>query len=168
MTEQTSRTKEDQLVAAISHGGALIPTFGLLIPLIIWITQKDRSTYLKHQALQAAAWQAMAFVMQILLFGCYFFSFFLIIPFSVIAEGETFSSNAAAGGAIAGGFGLLIFCVFGLFMLGGLVYIGFAIAGVVNSLRGQDFQYPVIGRWVNSRLNTDVENSAGSEENNLS
>ena len=163
MTEREIQSKEDQLIAAISHAAALIPTFGLLIPLVVWLTQKERSMYLKQQSLQAAAWQSIAFVMQILLVGCYFISFFLFIPISIFAEGESFNVDPATVGAIAGGVMLLFICVIMIYMVGGLVHLGFAIGGSVQVLRGSDFEYPFIGRWINNRLNADAENQSNQE-----
>ena len=158
MTEQTgSKMKEDQLVAAISHAGVLIPTFGLIIPIIVWITQKERSAYLKKQALQAALWQGLALLVQFLTMGCYFLSIFLLIPFSILAEGSGNNIEPAAGGLLTLIFILLFILGIILYMGGGLIHFGFAIAGIVQSLRGVDFNYPFIGRWVNKRFITETE-----------
>jgi uncharacterized Tic20 family protein len=150
-----NRTKEDQLVAGLAHGGVLVPTFGVLIPLIIWITQKDRSDFIKFQALQATIWQLLVFVAQILLMGCYMVTFFLMFPIGLLAEGEAFYVDPASGDAMAGGMMLLLFLLIVLFGVGGLIYLGFGIAGIVRSLQGKDFQYPFIGRWVKNRISAD-------------
>ncbi|MEN8242667.1 MAG: DUF4870 domain-containing protein [Chloroflexota bacterium] len=168
MTEQAIQSKEDQLVAAISHAGALIPTFGLLIPLVVWLTQKDRSAYLKVHALQAAIWQGIAFLFQILFFGCYILSFFMLIPFSILAEGEGAYVDPASGGLVAGGSILLIFCLIFIYIGGGLIHMGFSIGGIVQTLRGEDFQYPFIGRWVNNRLKADADNLRNQKDTNNS
>jgi uncharacterized Tic20 family protein len=148
----------------LAHGGVLVPTFGVLIPLIIWITQKDRSEYIKFQSLQAAIWQLLVFIAQILLAGCYFVSFFLMFPIGLLAEGDLFYVDPSSGGAMAGGIVLLFFCLLVLFGVGGLAYLGFGIAGIVQSLQGKDFHYPFVGRWVENQITTERQDDEKPEE----
>lgn len=164
MTEHSNQqTKEDQLVAALSHGTLLIPTFGVLVPLLVWITQKDRSIYLKNQALQATIWQLIAFLIQVLIMGCYFVAFFAFIPVGILSEeAGFFYSDPMSGGIFEGLFVLFFFLVFLVYIIGWLVYIAFGIAGVVKALRGHDFRYPVVGRWVEKRLASDEANQPGN------
>jgi uncharacterized Tic20 family protein len=50
MTDQTQpRSSEENLVAALSH------LFGFLVALIVWATQKDKSHFVRFQAVQAMA-----------------------------------------------------------------------------------------------------------------
>ena len=73
----------------------------------------------------------------------------------MIAESEQVSGNPASGGALAA----LMFMVFILailvFFIGGLAHFGFGVGGAVQMLRGKDFNYPFIGRWVVNRLEAD-------------
>jgi uncharacterized Tic20 family protein len=146
------------LVAGLSHAAVLIPMFGVIIPLIVFFTQKDRSNFLKKQSLQATVWQLLALLGYFLMGACYMVGFFFMFPLGFLADSEAFSSDPARGGVLF----VVIFMIFMLLMLaymvGWLVYLGFGIAGGVQMLRGKDFQYPFIGKWIDRRLESNEEN----------
>jgi uncharacterized Tic20 family protein len=50
---------DDQLMAALAHAGILIT---VIVALIIWLTQKDKSKYVKYQAKQALVYQVIVAV----------------------------------------------------------------------------------------------------------
>ena len=52
---------EERLMAALSH------FFGMLVALVIWITQKDKSNFVRFQALQAVGLDAILMVVTLLL-----------------------------------------------------------------------------------------------------
>jgi uncharacterized Tic20 family protein len=50
----SSPTSNERLAAAIAHGGTLVAWF--FAPLIVYIVEKDRSSYASRQAMQALLW----------------------------------------------------------------------------------------------------------------
>jgi uncharacterized Tic20 family protein len=80
-----SPTQDERVMAALSHGSALLPMLGIIAPIIIWVTQKEKSKYVAFQALQALAYQTIMIVAYFFAMGCYILSFFgtfLTIPFA--------------------------------------------------------------------------------------
>src|SRR5690242_21478902 len=54
-------TPEERTLAAIAHGSALLTLFtgfaGIIVSFLIWLSQRDRSTYVAYQAMQATVFQ---------------------------------------------------------------------------------------------------------------
>jgi uncharacterized Tic20 family protein len=120
---------------------------GLVAPIVIWVTQKDKSDYVNFQALQALAYQISMILFWFLGTGCYMCSFlgtfFLIPGGAMLAEGReevvepimllTFLIPFA-----------IIMIMFGIFM----AFIIYGIIGSIMALQGRDFQYVFIGKRV--------------------
>jgi len=108
-------------------------------------------------ALQALAYQVLPIIGGILLFACYFcsfFSFFLIIPGAVIAEeaGPGLEWLVALLSMLPMG---LPFCIMGLAFLLWLAYVGYGLYAAVRVFQGHDFRYAAVGRWVERYLEQD-------------
>ena len=56
-TPVASLSQDERIMAALSHATALLPFMGVIAPIVIWVTQKDKSQYVAFQALQAMAYQ---------------------------------------------------------------------------------------------------------------
>lgn len=52
----SSKPQHERIAAAIAHGGTCVAWF--FAPLIIYLMEKDRSSYVGRQALQALLWSA--------------------------------------------------------------------------------------------------------------
>jgi uncharacterized Tic20 family protein len=50
----SSPTSNERITAAIAHGGTCVAWF--LAPLVVYLMEKDRSSYVSRQALQALLW----------------------------------------------------------------------------------------------------------------
>ena len=50
-------TSNERLLAAIAHGGTCVAWF--LAPLVVYLLEKDRSSFAAKQALQALLWSAL-------------------------------------------------------------------------------------------------------------
>jgi hypothetical protein len=68
--------QEEKVMAALAHIAILLPLMGLVAPIVIWATQKDKSAYVNFQALQAVAYQVSLILVWFLGMGCYICSFF--------------------------------------------------------------------------------------------
>ena len=141
-TEQNSLPNQnDKIMAALGHISVLLPLIGLIAPIIIWTTQKEKSKYVSFQVLQAIAYQLVMIFAYFVAMGCYmlsFFATFLAIPFT--GDGPAPSAEPIAM------LGFLIpFLVFGLIFIGGGLFILYGIVGAVFAIQGKDFRYFIIG-----------------------
>lgn len=87
MTEEQHSipSQNDKIMAALAHVSAILPFMGVIAPIIIWATQKDKSEYVAFQALPAVAYQLLMILAWFVGMGCYmlsFFTMFLRIPFA--------------------------------------------------------------------------------------
>ena len=51
--------QDDRLIAALCHASVLASFFGLFVPLSVWLSQRERSSLLRFQALQALVFQSI-------------------------------------------------------------------------------------------------------------
>jgi uncharacterized Tic20 family protein len=146
MTQQpTAPTSDESLMAAISH------FFGLLVALIVWATQKDKSRFVRFQAIQAMAFDLVVSVAAFLVVGC-----MMAFIFGVLALGigdiailgnqgnptaEPFRTLIALMTAVP----LLIPCIF--IPVAGIIFLARLIA-TIQTFQGKDFHYPWLGALV--------------------
>jgi uncharacterized Tic20 family protein len=138
----TAPTQDECVLAALSHISAFLPTIGIIAPIVIWVTQKEKSRYVYIQSLQAIVYHITMIIGFFIGMGCYMLSFlgnFLTI-FS------TASNNSPSPWLFAGIF--FPFIVFGFIFLGWFVFIIYAIVAAVMTFQGRDFRYIIIGRQV--------------------
>lgn len=111
--------------------------WGIVVPVLIWVTQREKSEYIRQQSMQALAWQ----ILQIVLFFVAYIPFILLIVSDVF-----FTTNEQLESFF------LQFCSIGLIVL---ITIGPIIMGIyaaVRNLQGHDFTYPLIGQRVRAYL----------------
>ena len=144
MDEKQTPSQDDKIVGALGHAAALLPMWGIVVPAIIWVSQREKSDYIRQQSLQALAWQ----IAQIcLLFGgmmIYVVSFFLMF-------GSVFFLNEMPADAPPPGF-FLPFCVMGFIFLAMFATMIMGIYAAVRNLQGQHYTYPLIGQRVRAYL----------------
>lgn len=147
--------QDERVMAALSHISAVMPFLGVIAPIIIWVTQKDKSRYVAFQSLQALAFQLTMIIAWFIGMGCYMFSFFgtfFTIPFASSAEPSQ-SVNPLFGLAF-----FIPFLVFGAIFVGGFFFILYGIIGAIMTFQGKPFRYMLIGKRVERFLqpNQDV------------
>ncbi len=144
-------SQDERVLAAVAHGGVIWPMWGLVAPLVVWATQREKSDFVRFQALQAAAYQLILIVVGLLgavLYGCAILS----MPFGLVLAGLL--AEVWYPGVFCVPFAGL-FCAFGIGGLLGLVwlaYLGYGLYGVVCALQGRDFRYVFIGPWMERYL----------------
>ena len=139
-------TQDERIMAALSHVSALMPFMGVIAPIVIWVTQKDKSRYVAFQSLQALAYQLSMIAAYFIGMGCYMFSFlgtFFTIPFS--PDSSSLSPLFALGFIIP-------FLVFGVIFIGGFFFIVYGIFGAIMAFQGKPFRYILIGKRVENFL----------------
>ncbi len=131
-------SQDERIMAALSHISLIIPYAGLVVPAVVWITQKDKSRWIRFQALQALAYQVLLMLLWFVGMGCYMASFF-----------STFAATASNGdGGSFPPFVFLPFLFFGVLILVGFVCVIYAIVAAVAVLTGNDFRYIILGSLV--------------------
>jgi len=132
-------SQDERLLAAIAHSGAMLPFLGFIIPLHIWITQRDWSKFVQFHALQALIYQlAMPSAFSVVyLFGIWglYGSMLGGLPDSL-------------GGAIPSGLLTLRCVLVGMVLIGWSLTLLLGLLGASRILAGRDFLYPLLGRWL--------------------
>lgn len=143
-------SREDDWVAGICHSTAIVIFGGMILPLMIWIAQKDRSARLRFQALQA-------FIFQLLIFVSMVFSFFLLFAVMIAVIVVAGYLNSAQGLTSDAGLYLLI-VVFVLLLLACLSLLAlpifhlFAMIAWAQVMKGVNYRYPLLGKMIEKRL----------------
>ena len=145
--------QEDQVAAAVAHATCIIPLFGTLTPLILWITQKDRGGFIRFQTLQALVYQVLGMAAYIGLLAAYMVFFFGMMGFTILSA-QTLESDSSEALIAMLAFLLPVACIFVVLMLGGPVYHLFGFIAGVRVLRGGDYNYPLLGRYLRKRTGT--------------
>lgn len=63
LAPRTSPSQNERIAAAIAHGGTWVAWF--LAPLAVYLIERDRSSYVARQALQALLWSAFGSVVSL-------------------------------------------------------------------------------------------------------
>ncbi len=153
MTDTPAPSQDERVMAALAHGTSILFFLGLISPIIIWITQKDKSEYLRFQALQAIALQAAMILGWFLGMACYMCSIFSFVGLTIPTSGYE-QTNPAVPGIFGLGFLLPMLVMFAIFGFQGIFSI-YGLAGAVQTLRGRSFEYLVIGPRVRRYLATN-------------
>jgi uncharacterized Tic20 family protein len=142
--------QDERILAALAHGAILVPIYGIIIPAIIWITQKEKSRFVSFQSLQALVFHLVLLSLYVIGMLCYFISF--IGMFGGFAFAERTSSDWMAVMP-----SLFPFAVLGGFACVGLFFVIYGAVGAILSLVGKDFRYLLIGTFIERRLETNPE-----------
>ncbi len=149
--------QDERILAALAHISVMLPVWGMIGTIILWVTQREKSQFVGFQALQALVYQLTLVVGGILAGGCYMCLFAgtgLLFPLGTFAT--LGSGGSESGGVIPllislfGGF--LPFCLVGVILLIAVVFVLYALYGAVRVLQGEDFRYAIIGRKLEEYL----------------
>jgi uncharacterized Tic20 family protein len=138
-------TSDESLLAAISH------FFGWLVALIVWATQKDKSPFVRFQAIQALAFDLIINVAVFILVGCMMIVVFLVLGLGIGDivvfgnQGNPTSESVRTVVALMTSVPLLIPCIFT--PIAGFIFIARIIA-TIQTFQGKDFRYPWLGALV--------------------
>ena len=137
--------QDERVMAALSHVAALLPMIGVIVPIVIWATQKEKSQYVAFQSLQAVAYQLSMIAAWFVGMGCYMLSFFGTFLFLPLASATGNSENINP----LFGLGFMVpFLVFGLIFIGGFFFVIYGVVGTVMTFQGKPFRYMLIGKRV--------------------
>ena len=143
--------QDERILAALAHLGILFQYFGVLVPIMIWLAYKDKSRYVAFQALQAMILQIILFLGLLVGMIGYVGSIFLV------TFGSAFLQNSGELGpqelaimVVPGGLFMAMMCVYGLFVIYGIV-------GGILCLFGKNFRYLIIGQLLARRWRPAAE-----------
>ncbi|MFZ5918636.1 MAG: DUF4870 domain-containing protein [Chloroflexota bacterium] len=142
-------SQEERVLAGLAHGSILLGVFtngigGIAAALVVWVTQKDRSAYAAGQALQALVYQIATMVLTWVLWACWGCAWMALLLPPLMANPDVYQTTPPAGLW----FGLFLM-ILPLGIMGLTVLYG--LWGAVRCLGGHDFNYAVIGRWLENR-----------------
>jgi uncharacterized Tic20 family protein len=130
-------------MAAIAHATIVFSAVGLIGPLIVWSTQREKSRFVAFQAVQAAVYQFLLLMVGLAaatLFACGSLGW----PVTALL-----SASLPQGMGMLWIPALIFSCTFGvlfLLILAWLAYVGYGLYGAVSVLQGHDFRYVFLGR----------------------
>ena len=143
----TAASPDEKVMAALAHGSVIMAFVGPIIPVIIWSTQRKKSTFVAFHALQAMGYQAFTFWLWMIVMILLVPLATLLIPLSMV-----FMESSNNLGVTPFIFQLVLFtAIFGLM---GIFFLT-GIAGAIFCLMGRDFRYPVMGEWLEKYLSYD-------------
>ena len=110
----------------------------IILPLIVWLTQRGKSPYIARQGKQAFFWHLIvsggSFVLLIVGYVIFFASFISSTNF------DSTTSIPDFGGKFA-----IFFVIWGIVLVLGIVNAVFGIIGAVRAFKGEPFSYPLLG-----------------------
>jgi uncharacterized Tic20 family protein len=147
MTEETNITSnsDERMLAALSH------FLGLIVALIIWATQKDKSRFVRFQAVQALAFDLAVMLLMGILFFCLFGTMFIGMfgmMFTAV-NNSTSPQNFSPFVMFPFMFPSLMFTCILPFSFAFLIA---KIMAAVSVLNGNNFHYPFLGNQVEKFL----------------
>ncbi|HEY89223.1 MAG TPA: DUF4870 domain-containing protein [Thermoflexia bacterium] len=135
------KSTESRLLAALAHGSITTQGLGILVGVLVYITQRDKSRYMAFQGLQAAVFQ---FVHLVITIGMWLF-WGVLYGLSMIPMIMQMESNPDAAPPAIFWIAMLTMVI----PLGYMVLIGwYGLWGAWQTWRGKDFKYLFIGRWL--------------------
>ena len=146
MSQQSiTPTSDESVMAAISH------FLGWLVALIVWATQKDKSPYVRFQAMQALAFDLITGLVASLMVACTVTLIFGLLGVR-IGDIAIFGSQANPAAepiraivTLMTAVPLFIPCM--IIPIVALIFIARLIA-TIQTLQGKDFRYPWLGKLV--------------------
>ncbi len=155
---QRALTQDEMTMAALAHAsvvltfvialgsGGLGCLLGVLLPLLIWLTYKDRSAYVSLQALQATVFQAVSILVMAIV---------LAVSIALIVAGWTVSGalTAILIGLCLMPFAILVTVVFALLILIlPLAQLGYGLYAAYETYQGREFRYWLIGKALEKEM----------------
>jgi uncharacterized Tic20 family protein len=133
-------TTEERLMAALSHAAVIVSGPGILVGIVIWLTQREKSPYAARQGMQAAVYQLLGLFGLItlwFLWGIFYFLTFIPIIMNPNQYQDAPPPIFFVGmGAMIIPFGFMfVWALYGLW-------------GAFSCLQGRDFNYVVIGKYL--------------------
>ena len=136
-------SKDDCLMAALAHASVVIFGPGILVGVLIWLTQKEKAVFAASQGLQAAVFQLIGMLVVMVLWVLWGI-FYALTFIPLIQNPEQF--EAAPPPIFWIGLASMVIPLFAM-----LVWVLYGLWGAYRTFRGQDFRYMLIGNLLTDR-----------------
>ncbi|MCI0450387.1 MAG: DUF4870 domain-containing protein [Chlorobi bacterium] len=133
---------EERMFALFSHLSLFMG--GLLIPLIFWLLNKDKSKFVTFHSLQAL-WFHIAYVGLIVVF-------IIVLALATVVGGVGFGAMGSGGKEMSVLLIIIMIAFYALLFLFIFGAMGYAIYMGIKSYGGSYIKYPVIGNMVYKRV----------------
>lgn len=150
MSNQVTTAQDERVLAGLAHGSILLGLFtsgigGIITALVIWAVEKDKSAYAAGQALQAAVYQGVVFIVTMIAWCCWgaLWMVMFLVPLMADPYAYEYQVGPPAGFWLGLMFMFVPMAVWGLTIL-------YALWGAVRCFGGHDFKYAIVGNWLNS------------------
>jgi len=146
-------TQDERVMAALAHGSIFLSFWGLIAAIVIWMTQREKSRYVRFQALQATAYHFVYIALSIplgMIVAIVMFGIFAAFPFML---GDLQALETADPFTAMGWFNLPFLGMMCIAWPLWLAYVAYGVVGAIQCLRGNDFRYVLIGRWLDDHAN---------------
>lgn len=143
-TTLSEPTSDERLLAMLSHLSIFLG--GIILPIILWATQKEKSKFVRFHSLQAIFYH-LAFAVIIILFV-----FLMVLILLVSGIGFAGFANSGNGGEMPVFMIITMVVLYGGIFLIAFSGIGYAIYLAVKSYQGKLIKIPVIGNYVYKKV----------------
>jgi uncharacterized Tic20 family protein len=137
VTTLNQPTQDERVMAAISHASIVAGGFGIVAAVVIWLLQKEKSSYVRFQALQATAYQFGGTLASLLTWACWG-CFYALSFIPLMRNPQGFEDAPPPIFWISLGSMAVPLVLMALWWLYGLY-------GGWRTLQGRDFQYVALG-----------------------
>lgn len=132
---------DQKLMALISHLSILIPNIGILAPVIIWVTSKEKSKFVRFNAIQAIFFQLVLYILMMV--------FIFVGVIMMLAAIPWFDLNSSAEPGMLFFLSMVfMFMYFPLWIIFGI----YAVIASVKSFKGNIFKYAIIGKIIERKV----------------
>ncbi len=136
-----NKSTENRLLAALAHASAVAQGIGILVGVLVYISQRDKSRYAAYQGLQAAVYQL---VNLIIIIGMWLvWGVFYGLGILALVRLEEMNPGAAPPAIFWIG---LISMVFPITY--SILVALYGLWGALRTWQGKDFRYLIIGSWL--------------------
>lgn len=146
--QQENLTSEERLMAMLSHLSLLFG--GIVLPIILWATQKDKSRFIRYHALQSIFFQIAYIVILVFLIVL----FVLLAIFLGLGFGLITATSTSGSGELSIAFILFIVLFYGLIFVSAFGAMGYEIYLAIKSYHGALTKIPIIGNIIYKKVYT--------------
>lgn len=139
-------TSDEKLMAMLSHLSILFG--GIILPIILWAVQKDKSRFVRYHSLQAIFFH-------IVYMAVIFIVVFLIVIVAVgfgIGFGSMSRGHHGSDGAFPAIMMIMMFAFYGVFFISIIAAVAYEVFLAIKSYQGSYIKIPVIGNIIYKKV----------------
>ncbi|MBI9051918.1 MAG: DUF4870 domain-containing protein [Anaerolineaceae bacterium] len=137
-----SRTSNERFLSAISHASFYLGLMGIILPIILWFEQKEKSTYTRYQAVQAIIWQIVVHVFMVI-----FMVLLTVFLSAIVIIGTLYQNTPGMQTMIVIGMVILALATL-LFLVILLLTLLYPTIAVIQTAQGKEFSFALVGKLV--------------------